>query len=365
MRLVVFADLHLDAAFAWARPETARRRRLALRDALTRVLALADEVEAEAILCAGDLYEHDRFTPDTREFLRATLGSTHRPVLIAPGNHDWYGPRSLYAQVRWPGNVHVFREDRLTRRELTPGLAIWGAAFRGPTRPAGFLEDFQVDGAGTHLALFHGSERGGLPFEGEGKSPHAPFDATEIERAGLAHAFVGHHHTPVDGDRHTYPGNPDPLTFGERGPRGAVIAHIEAGRVARRERRSVAVSSVQDLELDVSGHVSFQQVRDRAAELLAGQPGDARLTLVGELGPEVDLDLDALAATADGPGEVVVRCGRLEPAYDLERLAREPTVRGRFVRDVRDDPELDDDERRRVLLTGLRALAGRRDLEVF
>ena len=118
MRLVVFADLHLDTAFAWAKPEVARKRRQALRDTLHRILALAEEVSADAILCAGDLYEQARFTPDTRQFLLSRFGATERPVLIAPGNHDWYGPRSLYAQVDWPPNVHIFEADRMSPVEL-------------------------------------------------------------------------------------------------------------------------------------------------------------------------------------------------------------------------------------------------------
>jgi DNA repair protein SbcD/Mre11 len=58
MRLVLFSDLHLDTAFRWAPPDVARRRRRALRDTLVRIVALADEVDADAICCGGDLYEH-------------------------------------------------------------------------------------------------------------------------------------------------------------------------------------------------------------------------------------------------------------------------------------------------------------------
>jgi hypothetical protein len=49
--------------------------------------------------------------------------------------------------------------------------------------------------------------------------------------------------------------------------------------------------------------------------------------------------------------------------YDLEAIHAEQTVRGQFARDAAEtieDPEL----RRRVVLTGLRALEGRTDLEV-
>jgi DNA repair exonuclease SbcCD nuclease subunit len=364
MRLLVFADLHLDTPFTWARPETARSRRQALRDTLDRILAVADEVSADAILCAGDLYEHDRFTPDTRAFLASRFGGTHRRIFIAPGNHDWYGPHSLYAQVEWPGNVHVFTEDRLQPVELASGLRLWGAAFLGPTRPRGFLEDgFSARGA-VNLALFHGSERSGRALEGREKEEHAPFHAAEIERAGLCHAFVGHYHRPKDGELHTYPGNPDSLTFGETGERGAVVVDVGASGELRRERRIVAVSQVHDRELDVTGCTSFQEIRERAIEALRGLRGAARLTVSGELAPEIDLDLGSLAAVAHALDEVVVRSRDVRAGYDLERIAGEPTVRGQFVRDVRASTGLDDAERTRVLLTGLRALDGRGDLEV-
>lgn len=364
MRLLVFADLHLDTAFTWARPQTARNRRQALRDTLDRILALADEVSADAILCGGDLYEHDRFTPDTREFLVAKLGETDRRILIAPGNHDWYGPRSLYAQVEWPGNVHVFTDDRLQPVELASGLRLWGAAFLGPARPRGFLEDgFTVHG-GLNLALFHGSERSGLALEAGEKSDHAPFDAGEIERAGLRHAFVGHYHSPKDGELHTYPGNPDPLTFGETGERGAVVVDVEASGELRRQRRIVAVSQVHDREVDVTGCAGFHDVRERAVEALRGLHGTARLTVSGEVAPEIDLDLAALATVPHALDEVAVRARGIRAGYDLERIAREHTVRGQFVRDVQAAAGLAEDQRTRVLLTGLRALDGRDDLEV-
>lgn len=369
MRIVLFSDLHLDTPFAWAPPEVARRRRQGLRDALERVIAVADEVGADVLLCGGDLYEHERVTPDTAAFLRRTLGDAGRPVVVAPGNHDWFGPTSVYAQVAWPPNVHVFTEARLRPLELADGLTLWGAAHLAPANTSGFLEHFAVDRGGVHLALFHGSERSSLVFEGDGKRPHAPFDADQVDRAGIQHAFLGHYHRPRDATHHTYPGNPEPLTFGEDGRRGAVVAEVAGDGSVRRERRSVAVTAVHDLHVDVDGCTSLQEVRDLVAERVAGLDGVARLTLGGELAPtvdlrpETDLALDALPAGASGLDALLVRPGRLTVAYEIDAIAAEPTVRGQFVRDVL-EADLGDDERRRVLAAGLRALDGRDDLEV-
>jgi DNA repair exonuclease SbcCD nuclease subunit len=42
------------------------------------------------VLFGGDLYEHERFSPDTGQFLRAMFEGIHpTPVYISPGNHDW------------------------------------------------------------------------------------------------------------------------------------------------------------------------------------------------------------------------------------------------------------------------------------
>lgn len=60
MKFVHFADLHLDTQFQWADA------RIALRDTLRRILDLAADVRADAILSAGDLCEQERFSPDTR-----------------------------------------------------------------------------------------------------------------------------------------------------------------------------------------------------------------------------------------------------------------------------------------------------------
>jgi DNA repair exonuclease SbcCD nuclease subunit len=363
MKLLLFADLHLDTPFQWAPGAVARTRRQGLRDTLSRITQLAAEVGADALLCGGDLYEHERFSPDTAAFVRSVFELVHPlPVYLAPGNHDWYAPESLYCQVDWSPNVHVFTTDRLQPVTLADGLTLWGAAHRAPANTDGFVEHFAVDRGGVHLALFHGSERHGLMQEGKGKIAHAPFDAEELERAGLHHAFLGHYHRPRDAARHTYPGNPEPLGFGEEGERGVVIATVAADGSVTRTRRHVGTTTLHDDGVDITGCRSVHDIRDRVTRLLDGRSGVARLTFSGDLEPDVDLHLPAVLDAAPWMDALVLRLGTIRAAYDIDALAAQPTVRGQFVRDV-NAADLPDDVRRRVLITGLRALDGRDDLE--
>lgn len=362
MRLLHFADLHLDAPFAWARAETARLRRRNRRETLTRILQLAEEERVDAVLSAGDLFEHDRFTPDTVAFLRESFGRTDLPIYLAPGNHDWFSARSPYALVDWSPNVHLFTDSQLTPIQLSDGLTLWGAAHQAPAGTGSFFAGFRPDRGGVHLALAHASERSALPFQEAGKEPHAPFDAAELEAAGIAHAFLGHYHVARDRERHTYPGNPDPLEFGESEGRGVVLASVAGDGTVTRERRSAAVSQVHDLvvTLDACHHVD--DVRQRIAMAIAGLTGSVRLTLSGEVPAELPVDPRALTQLGEHLDGFMVRTGMLTPSYDLDAIHEEMTVRGQFARDTLEIA--DDERRRRVLITGLRALEGRSDLEV-
>jgi exonuclease SbcD len=366
MRILLMSDVHLDAPFKWAKLEVARKRRQALRDALARCIQIAIDQRVDMICCGGDLFEHDRVSPDTGQFLRTQFERANPiPIYIAPGNHDWFGPESLYRRARWSPNVHVFEDRKLTPVPLADGLTLWGAAHCAPAGAPDFLKGFRVDRTGIHLALFHGSELGSIYAEEEGKQPHAPFRASEIEASGLHFALLGHYHTPRDEEHYTYPGNPEPLTFGETGRRGVVIAAIgDDGRVTT-DRHSVAISDVYDLTIEVGGCASKQEIRDRVAGALAGRDGYARVTLSGELAPDVDLhalDLEDVANSLDSPP--IIRFESVTVGYDLARIGKEPTVRGQFIRDVQAS-ELAPDERQRVIVVGLRALEGRDDLEVF
>jgi DNA repair protein SbcD/Mre11 len=366
VKIVHFSDLHLEAGFAWMETrdaEAARRRRRGLRQTLKRILELAVEERADALLCGGDLYEHNHFKPDTVEFVSKAFAEVDPlPIYLAPGNHDWLGPESLYRQAKWSPNVHVFDQTRLQPATLADGLTLWGGAHVVPANSDNFLDGFRVDRSGLHLALFHGSEQNELFQQDAEKAPHAPFRAYQIAESGLDHAFLGHFHKPAETPTYTYPGNPDPLNFGEEGVRGAVVATIHPDGHVERAWKRVASTEVRDIPVEVSGCTSADDVLDRVRAAIGNFRGVGRLTLRGALAASVDLSLEDLKP-AVSPLEAA--CFRLDVHvdYDFRQIEKEPTVRGQFVQDVLAAGLAEADERA-ILVTGLRALDRREDLVV-
>lgn len=142
-----------------------------------------------------------------------------------------------------------------------------------------------------------------------------------------------------------------------------VLVTVDGSGAVQRQRHRVAVTPVHDVVVDLDGADHAEAVQDRVDAALAGLGGVVRVTLRGEVAPQVSVDPARLRRPPDVTAWVV-RAEGVTYGYDLAALRAEQTVRGQFVRDVEADPSLSDQVRRAVLLTGLRAFDGRDDLAV-
>jgi hypothetical protein len=160
---------------------------------------------------------------------------------------------------------------------------------------------------------------------------------------------------------HTYPGNPEPLAFGESGERGAVLLEFVPGAAVRRTQHRVSASAWSDVEITVPGARHVGEIREQVRAALRSYSGLVRLTVRGEIAPSVQLSglhLADAAELAPHLEALVIRPLQLEHGRDLDALAQEQTVRGSFVRDVLASA-LSPAQQRRVLSAGLLALDGR------
>ena len=130
-----------------------------------------------------------------------------------------------------------------------------------------------------------------------------------------------------------------------------------------RHRSRVATIDVQEVELDVSGLTNQEHVRRAILDSVKDLQGFARVILKGEISDAVDIDWYSLQRLESPLDFLQVVRGDLFPLYDLNQLSEETTVRGEFVRRVK-NAGLSADDELMVLVTGLRALDGRKDLEI-
>lgn len=155
VRLLHTADVHLDAEFNHS-PGKGDAYRERIRHAFSRIIDLAQEGH-DLLIVAGDLFDNNRPYAATAEFARNELERAGIPVCLLAGNHDHLDDQSVYGQIAWPANVHVFQ----TRGEqfALPDKDLVVTGFPLSERPGDCIQDEPpavARPARHHVAVMHG-----------------------------------------------------------------------------------------------------------------------------------------------------------------------------------------------------------------
>ncbi|MDX9971999.1 MAG: metallophosphoesterase [FCB group bacterium] len=355
MRIIHTADIHLDTCFAAAGMPAGfgNRRRQGLRDSFHTLLERAASWPADAVLIAGDLFEHDRVTRDTVAFLRREFAAIQPiPVFIAPGNHDPYVPGSPYLTEAWPDNVVIFRTPEWKSQALEDKpLTVHGFAFDGPDISSNPFGRLQVPSDGRlHIAVAHGSERSRQPAS---KAAYAPFHAADAATEGLAYLALGHFHavTPIEGNfgtRMYYSGAPEGHGFGEQGVHCYLEVELEKGRVLVNAVPSSG-TVYATYELDCTDFSTSQEIveaiRALAQESQVNQI--ARITLTGTCTPALQCGLAGVRDAVSPLFEHLELNDATRLQEDFDELARDNTSLGAFIRTLNELIASAADERER------------------
>jgi len=252
------SDVHLDSrALAVGAPLTIAQRRMReqeLLQAFVRALATAKQQQVDVVLIPGDLWENDTVRGDTIIRVIEACGALGDiPILITPGNRDYYSADSPYnaraLQIRglppWPQNVFIFSSEQFVTisHPLRSDVSFTGRAFTSEkpleTRLLKNMLPRQEDAA-INILVLHGALDGycGADADWPGKIT-GPFSAAELKAQNFTYAALGHFHEFTEVKLESglllgaYSGCLGGRTFDELGPRCALFGTIEPGRPGR------------------------------------------------------------------------------------------------------------------------------------
>jgi DNA repair exonuclease SbcCD nuclease subunit len=161
MRFLHTADWQLGMTRHFLAGDAQPRYSAARRDAVAGLGALAAEVDAEFVVVAGDVFEHNQLAPQVIGQSLEAMRAIGIPVYLLPGNHDPLDASSVYTSALFtaerPDNVVVL--DRAGVHQVRPGLEIVAAPWRSkaPTTDlvAEVLEDLSPASV-TRVLVAHG-----------------------------------------------------------------------------------------------------------------------------------------------------------------------------------------------------------------
>ncbi|MFN3008727.1 metallophosphoesterase family protein [Mycolicibacterium wolinskyi] len=249
MRFLHTADWQLGMTRHFLNGEAQPRYSAARRDAVAGLGQLARRTDAEFVVVAGDVFEHNQLAPREVSQSLEAMRAIGVPVYLLPGNHDPLDASSVYTSALFvaecPDNVVVL--DRAGVHDVRPGLQIVAAPWRSkaPTTDlvGDVLADLPADGV-TRVVVGHG----GVDILDPGKDKPSLIRLAPVE-AALARGAV---HYVALGDKHSrmkvgssgrvwYSGSPEVTNYDdiESDPGHVLVVDIDEAD----PRREVRVSS--------------------------------------------------------------------------------------------------------------------------
>jgi DNA repair exonuclease SbcCD nuclease subunit len=198
LRVLHTADVHLESdGYGDRSQQSAHRARS--RQVFQRIVdrALSDHVDL--VLIAGDLFDHNRVSDETVDFVRGELARLRRPVVILPGNHDALYPNAIHDRHDLAAGLGHVRVIRRLNGEVVdfPELdaVVWGRAME--EHEPGFQPLAHIpgrDGHRWHVAMGHG-----FFYESRQRPDRSsPIFADEIRDTGWDYVALGHQHVQTD-----------------------------------------------------------------------------------------------------------------------------------------------------------------------
>lgn len=244
------ADVHLDTPFAGRSSQLRTRLKDASREALCGLVDLALSEEVDAVILAGDLFDGDRVTFQTEQYLLEQLhrlNAAHIPVVYATGNHDPGTPRGRAMQLDWPPNVTIVSGAEPVCVNVTDGdgevigrITAVGHATASESRDLsqGFPKP---TGDVLEIAMLH--TQVGTASAADGHGSYAPSTLEGLVSAGYDYWALGHVHLRQclsDYPAVHYPGNTQGRNPKEEGPKGVLLVRAERGVAPEVEFRELA-----------------------------------------------------------------------------------------------------------------------------
>ena len=356
LRIVHAADVHLDTPYRRHDEAVRARLREAGREAFTRLIDLALERQADALLIAGDLFDNELLTLATErvlvdELTRAT--SAGLTVVYATGNHDPGRANYRAMGIDWPAqrfHLVASRQPRQFAIKRAGEVVGWvvAAGHQTPREDRDLAAAFpHAPGPEPAVGLLHAHVVGAKSID-----QHHSYAPTSLESLDPSYAYwaLGHIHQgqPVRSDPPVhYSGNAQGRHFGEDGAKGALVVTLEHGAAPEIEFQPLAPVRWETLE--PTGLDAAHTVPDVKAAVAAafdarrgGEPPDREWIVRADLRGACPLastlaDADERTELAAqlredlGVLDVEVRDRGLHPPVDIEAHRDQPHLLGQTL----------------------------------
>lgn len=328
MNFVHIADMHFDSPFTNLSDKEGLgdKMRMEQRKAFKKVIEYIQENKIPYLFISGDLYEQNYIRKSTIEYINNLFKEIpNTQIFISPGNHDPYIKNSYYNQYDWSKNVKIFT-DSIEKVE-TEEADIYGCGFNDFYCSQCLITDLEIQNKNKiNILIIHGSVNASETLE----KNYNPMSSILLKEKNFDYYALGHIHKRDDGTNIVYPGSTVPMGFDELGEHGMIVGEIEKNNLNLKFIK-IAEAEFEEIEIDCTEIISVEELIEKINNLKLNEKKLYKIILNGKRNFEINT-YELLKLNLD---EKLIKIkNKTKINYDLEKLQKETTLKGLFVKNM-------------------------------
>lgn len=365
MKIIHCGDLHLDSKMTANLPsDKAKERRAELLLSFRKMMNLCDDIQAQAIIIAGDLFDTSNIYAGTRDVvLQEIIKRPKVTFFYLKGNHDHDNFISKLETV--PENLKLF-SDSWTHYELTENegktVVISGIELNELNTQFA-AETLRLSLDDINIVTLHGQEN-----EHQVKNKAAIIPLRSYRGKGIDYMALGHIHgykkEELDArGSYCYCGCIEGRGFDECGEKGVVVLDIDtqSGTISS-DFVKMSERVMHTVFVDLTGAESLVEVEGRITEELENDnvlaKDMAKIVLTGNLDIDFEINTDYLEQVYKDHYYFAKVVDDTKTVVDYSSFAYDASLKGEFVRLVEGRMDLSEEEKGEIIKLGIKALSG-------
>lgn len=368
MKIIHTADLHLDSPMRANLDEAkSKERKNEITSNFARLTRMAVNLDVKAILIAGDLFDSKSITKRVAKVVyNEIVKNSEIDFYYLKGNHDQNSFATFVSeQGDIPKNLFMFEEEWKKYILNSDGegkkIALYGAE-TGENNMVGLAATFSADPDEINIVMLHGQEN-----EYSSKNYAEVIPISDYKQRCVDYMALGHVHEkkikPLDSRGvYCYPGCLEGRGFDECGDHGFMLLDVNeiTGEIIP-EFIDFAYRKLWNVVCDVSKANDSEEavglVRDEILKMKINQRDMIKIELVGEINEEADVDEGYVESAYKDDFYYVKTVNKTGVKIDYSKYENDESLKGWFIRLVRDSDESEEDKGR-IVRMGIEALTG-------
>ena|SRR5574344_8634 len=357
MKIIHCADLHLDSKMeSNLSKEKADERKAELLQTFTRMVDYAQENNVKAVIIAGDMFDtSNKYQIRIKKQVGYVI-SQHPSIsfLYLRGNHD---QDDYFSQADdKPANLMCF--DNSWKHYQFDNVVITGRELPGKIIDSTYNE-LILDANAVNIVVLHGQTSS---YDAKNDAP--VINVNKLMNKNIDYLALGHIHTYSKAKLDSrgiwcYSGCLEGRGFDECDEKGFVLLDVESNKI-NSEFIPFSKRQLHEVNVTIEGSMSYADIMDAIKKATSGIDKDdlVKVVLCGDVTEDTEIDLNAYQMQLSNNFYFIKFEDKTQLAINFEKYKNDVSLKGEFVREV-ESQDIPSDEKNKIIMIGLKALAGR------